>query len=420
MNIWLVTTGEPVQTDGDNPRLLRTGIFAEFLVKHGQEVTWWQSAFSHAKLEPRFLENKILSVEGYTLVFLKGKGYKKNISLDRIIDHYKVAQQFKKVSIDFPKPDIIVCSFPTFSLCEKTLEYGKKNNVPVLIDYRDLWPETFVNAIPQRFQVFGKIAFIPMFSKARNIFKRATGIISITEPILNIALEKVGRAKNNFDNVFPLGYRKNEGKISDEVYSFWKNLGIESGKSSYVCYFGKIGHQFELDTVIDAAKILAERKINITFVLCGNGDKLEYFKAQSENLTNVIFSGYINAVQIRSLMQMSQIGIAPYFSTLDFNSSLPNKAIEYMSEGLTIVTSLKDGYLGKFVTDNNIGYCYSNGNPTELADLLVQLSENKENLERNKNKILEIFEEKFKSEKVYNDYMLHLQNTIQTFKSETK
>ncbi len=419
MNVWLLTTHEPVRIDGANTRLLRTGIFAEFLVKAGHNVLWWQSTFNHAELSHRFTEKKTMSIMGASVIFLKSNGYKQNISLGRVIDHFQVAKSFSKAAAQFPKPDILVCSFPPFSHSERALDYGKKNNIPVLIDYRDMWPEAFINAMPQRFQGIGYRLLQPMFRKAHNIFQRATGIVTITEPFLDIALEKIGRTKTNFDIVIPLGYKKNELAIPESITDFWKKIGIEPNKSFYVCFFGKIGHQFELDTVINAAKIIAGRKLNITFVFCGNGDRLDYFKMKAADTPNIIFSGYINSEQIQSLMQMSPVGVAPYFCTLDFNSSLPNKAFEYMSEGLTIVTSLKDGYLGKFLKDNNMGYAYSNGNPKELADLLIELLEKKEQLELNRSKIKEIFESKFKSDIVYGTYMMHLEKTVKAFNEMT-
>ena len=59
-------------------------------------------------------------------------------------------------------------------------EYGKKQNIPVIIDYRDMWPEVFVDILPKKIRLFGRIALFQLFSKTRNVFKKADGLIGIT------------------------------------------------------------------------------------------------------------------------------------------------------------------------------------------------------------------------------------------------
>ena len=55
----------------------------------------------------------------------------------------------------------------------------------------------------------------------------------------------------------------------------------------------------------------------------------------------MLFPGWVNKPEIWILMRIAQVGLAPYRSTEDFIISIPNKAIEYMSAGLPVISSLK-------------------------------------------------------------------------------
>ena len=118
---------------------------------------------------------------------------------------------------------LLLLTFPTLGLCEAAVEYGKKQNIPVIIDYRDMWPEVFVDILPKKMRLFGRIALFQLFSKTRNVFSKADGLIGITEEFLNLGLKKIGRQKHKMDAVFPLAYLENQFSESqlEEADKYW-------------------------------------------------------------------------------------------------------------------------------------------------------------------------------------------------------
>ena len=82
MKIWLITIGEPIPTDGKDVRLLKTGLFADWLQKKGYNVTFINSTFDHYKRKQRFEATKIIEFKkNYKIVLLWGSEYSKSISL---------------------------------------------------------------------------------------------------------------------------------------------------------------------------------------------------------------------------------------------------------------------------------------------------------------------------------------------------
>lgn len=419
MKIWLVTIGEPIFHPLNKLRLHRTGILAKFIAENTvNEVVWWTSTFSHFTKEHSYDSDTSVEVlQGLKMIAMRGKGYKKNISIDRIIDHAQIADKFKRMIKHEEKPDIIVVAFPTMGLCRVAVEYGKTNDVPVLIDYRDMWPEVYVDILPHKFKSVGKFVLRTLFDKVSTLFSEAYGIIGITQDFLDLALQKARRGRREADGVFPLGYLLNQYNDFDleDAKRFWASVLDSNSKRFRICFFGAIGYQSNWDTIIKAALLIKERNMNVEFVICGSGDKLEEMKVSSNGNNHIFFPGFVSAAQIRSLMEISDIGLCAYLPKESYMNSVPGKAIEYMSGGLPILSTLKGGTLGHLIDDNRIGFHYDHDSAESLINVLNQIIQNRGDLKEMQAKINMIYKENFDAYHVYGEYASHLEKVVKAY-----
>jgi glycosyltransferase involved in cell wall biosynthesis len=420
MNIWLVTIGEPIPHDKNKLRLHRTGILAKLISENSNhKVIWWTSNFNHFTKEHIFEKETDFNVnQNLRLIALNGKGYKRNVSIDRIIDHKQIANSFSKRIVTTSKPDIIVVAFPTLELCEICTSFGKKHRVPVIIDYRDMWPEVFVDITPGIAKPFIKIALLPLFKRTDNAFNSATGLIGITKEFLKMGLLKASRKTNKYDAIFPLAYLKNQynQKDIDQAISFWKDKLVVKNHKLRICFFGTLGHQFDFDTIISAVELLNNDYVfDFEIVLCGSGDKEIQLKENAVKLKGVILPGYMGAAQIRTLLELSDIGLCPYNVNKAFLGSIPGKAIEYMSAGLPLLSTLEKGELGNLIDENSIGFHYEFGNPESLARKIKELISKKSELKAMSTKILELYEKEFDAENIYCFYLKHLEFVVKKY-----
>lgn len=419
MKVWLITAGEQLPIDINNPRLMRTGIFAHLLAENGHEVTWWSSTFNHTTKQFRFTENtKIALYKNLQLNLLHGKGYTLNLSIDRIINHYQVAKNFRKISYTEQKPDIIIASFPTPDLAKSAVDFGKKFNIPVLIDVRDLWPEAFLEFFPPFLKPIGRILLAPLYNQVSNILKNASGLISITKPFLDISLNKIRQPLRPTDGVFAFGYKKNTEPISDndERIKKLESLLIKDDSIFKLCFFGTLSHQFDIDTIINAAKVLETKHMLVRFIICGEGDKLQYYKTKAKNLSNIIFTGFIGSYQIKYIMSISNVGLAPYIVNENFTNNFPNKIIEYFSEALPVLTCLT-GHIQNSLKENNCGFFYENGNTQSLVELIETLLSKPDLLQSASENALALYERAFEADKVYTKYMNHVEKVVENHKN---
>lgn len=411
MNIWIVTIGEQLpKIDGKNIRTWRSVMLSNELLKKGHSVVRWTSTFDHSRKIHRFEETtEINSEKNYKLVFLKSSGYEKNISFKRIKDHILLGKLFKEAILKYPKPDVILCSLPILELCEEATLYGKKNNIPVVLDARDMWPDIFEEALPKILRPLAKVLLYPMYRKVRNSCKNATALSGISEPYILWLLNYANRKRKGYDRYFPMAYseRVPEKNAIANADTYWDLLGVSKNEFN-ICLFASFENGFDIDTVIESAKILLNNNSCIKFVLCGDGSRLNEYRLKSKNYKNILFPGWVDGDKIWTLMRRSSVGLLPYWNKPNFLLNIPNKPIEYLSAGLPLVSSLR-GVIGDYITANNCGVFYSS--PNELAEKLNFLQKNNDIRENMSINAFNLFKKEFVSEKVYSDmadYLLEI------------
>jgi glycosyltransferase involved in cell wall biosynthesis len=425
MNIWLITIGEPVPIDQNvGERLHRTGFFADFLSKNGHEVTWWTSTFDHWKKNHLFPEDTTLVKQGqYRIKLLKGTGYKRNISFGRIRDHKVIAKKFSIFAKEESQPDIIICAFPTIELCIEAINYGRTNHVPVAIDIRDLWPDIFFEYVPRIAQGVMRVLLRSMVKKTQMVFQNADAILGITEQIVEWGLQYGNRDKSPNDKSFFLGYsvtKLDENQISI-AESFWDDLGVTKDDSRFTAIFiGTLGKQFDFETIIRSFKKHKAIHTTSRLVICGVGESMDNIKKLSSEDESIILAGWINADQINVLMKRATIGINPLQDRFDFLKTVNNKAIEYLSAGLPIISSPNHGVLFDLLKTHECGKSYSAGNSDELCTCFNVLSEDKNLVANFSKNAEELFYRMFSAENVYSDMLNHAMSIIEGYQNGDK
>jgi glycosyltransferase involved in cell wall biosynthesis len=412
MKIWLITIGEPLPTDGPNERLLRTGILAGMLSNAGHEVLWWTSSFDHVRKTHRVEQDTSIQItDNYRLVMLRSSGYQRNISVARLTDHREHARKFTVLAPSESVPDVILCSMPTIELSRAAVQYAIARNIPIALDIRDLWPDIFVDHAPPWTQGLARLLLQPLFRDLRWACSKATAITGITAPIVAWGLSYADRPRTDLDRDFPLGYveQKPTNEEIENARTYWKEHGIGCDPHEFViCFFGTIGRQFDLDTVIEAARRLNGGTRPFRFVLCGTGDRLSHYQNRAHGLSNVVFPGWVGASEIWVLMRLAKLGLAPYCNTKDFRSSLPNKSIEYLSSGLPLVSCLT-GVLHNLLERNNCGVTYAEGDVGSLVSILEQSFDNRHYLYEKAHNALKLYKEMYTADRVYTNMMIYLE-----------
>ncbi|MCE5315631.1 MAG: glycosyltransferase family 4 protein [Armatimonadota bacterium] len=418
MKVWIVTIGEPVPVEEQSRDILqRAGQLACFLAEHGHDVMWWTSTFDHFRKKHLFdKDTEIRPSEHLRIRLLRGTGYRRNISYARIRDQRIIAAKFaKQASADKEQPDVIVASLPVIELCEESVKYGKNRKVPVVLDMHDMWPDICVDTMPAPVRPIVRLLLSPMFAQTRRACAEATAIIGMTDAFVDWGLSRAGRSKGYLDRSFPFGkslYHQNLDQVRT-AEEFWDSQAIYADSNEFIiCFFGAIGYHFDLESPIQAVRILENEGHKIRLVICGTGDRLEHYKSVAKDVKSVVFPGWMNAAQINVLMKRSSLGLDPMPDRYDFLASINNKALEYMSAGLPVVSCPKAGVLYDVLKEHQCGMSYDYGDTCGLASILRDLM-----LDPDKRKMLsensaQLFQSKFTAESVYGEMMAYLSEVV--------
>jgi len=419
MKIWLVTIGEPLPIDGDNQRLQRAGMMAKVLANRGHEVTWWTSSFNHALKKDRCQKDETAEIDpNLRITMMYAPGYAKNVSLQRIANHLLLARRFTHLADKAPSPDIILAALPSIALAAASAEYGRACSVPVVLDIRDLWPDVFLDLAPAAVRELARIPLLPAFRLTARACRQATAIIGLTKPFVDWGLKHAGRPATSLDKEFFMGYtseRPGEKEIQ-QAEQYWTDMGAGKDDNEFiVSFFGHIGHCFDFDTVVKAARILNKQSRPIRFVLCGNGERVEYYRAQADDCTNILFPGWVNFPKIWVLLRRSAVGLAPYINIDNFSLNLPNKPPEYFSAALPVITGLH-GVLSDLLEQTGTGVVYEAGNPTDLAQNLCALFDDPVRRRRMSDNARELYLRRFQADDIYGALANHLELVIDHYK----
>ena len=371
-------------------------------------MTWWSSTWMH--YEKRFVSQSDFqtTLEDGTKVFLihAKKGYQKHVSVKRLLYCRRMGKLFRKRINKFDeKPDLIICSWPLIELAYESIRYAKRNNIPVIIDIRDLWPEIFIQPFKGIKQLIAKAGVKLLYNfKVKYAVKNAYQIIGVTKDAVDLSY-RWGRKANSIDHPLFLSCLRKEYDEESKDFAMrkWESFGIKDGDKIFV-YVGSIHlRNAKLDLIIQVAKQLP----NIKFVFCGKGPDYDALVNDSKGFENIVFPGYMNELELSVLERIATCGILPYSNTPDFINALPNKLGEYLSNGLPVLTHLK-GDSRTILEAHSCGSYFSNC--TELKQLVLRYSMDNDLLSSSKNNALSLFGEYFNADVVYADF-------IDTFKT---
>jgi len=413
LSVWLLRSGEPLPSDGGEPRLLRMGLIAGELSRKAG-VIWWCSSFDHSKKEFRVGANTDIEIcESLRLKMLYACGYKKNLSIRRII-HYKIeAHKFLKLAEQETEPDIIVAAMPPIEYAHAAVKYAKKRGIPVIIDVRDRWPELYeeyFNGIKR----LVRIAITPFKEQLAWTLKHATGIFATSELFLEWALGYAGRPRNIFDRYYFVSYPDPNITIQEQDTQKWYQAGIEED-DFICCFFGEFGYAVDLETVLETAVLIEQEVPKVKFVICGTGQKMESYKKITRSIGNVIYPGWVDRRQICALGKIADAGLLAYKPSKNYECSFPNKFGEYLALGLPLLIRPK-GVMQGLAMEHHCGLSYND--PTSLCDAIVYLSNHPEETEQMKLNSRALYEESFRADVVYRDMANYVLDIAKSFRGD--
>lgn len=367
MNIWIVSHYTTTPRYSGSSRHFD---FSKELLKRGHSVTIFASSIHYQVLKEtinysgkRFV---IEEIEGIRFVWIKSYPYNKNNwkrfvnMLSFSMNTYKIA---KKIGLE--KPSILFgSSIHLFAVYTAHL-LSKKFRVPLVMEVRDLWPETLIDFGFSRWHpLVIVLAFLEKF-----LYKRSKKIISLLPnagkyiETLGIPTDKIVYIPNGVDLE---KFAPTPGEQSTQ------NNQLES--PFYVTYAGAIGIPNNIVVLIAAAEQLYKEYPKIKFLIVGAGrEKARLIETvRRKGLLNVEFRDPVPKKNLVTILKNSEILFAALkgVKLFEYGISL-NKLFDYMAAGKPVITSINSS--NNPVKEANAGICVLADRHGEIADAIIKL-----------------------------------------------
>ena len=264
------------------------------------------------------------------------------------------------------RPDVIYAYHPPLTVGISASLIKLFRRVPVVYDIQDMWPDTL----------------------------RATGMLSNTKllSVVSRVCDWVYRQVSHIVVLSP-GFKKllvdrgvPDSKI-DVIYNWADEAALRTpngaapeilcaGDKFRILFAGNMGKAQALETVLEAALILQQRKARVDFIMLGGGVEVENLKQRSKDLelTNVVFLPPVPMSEVGSYLHAADALLVHLRQDPLFEITIPSKTQAYMAAGKPLLMAV-NGDAADLVVHARCGVFAESENAFALANAAEELSQ---------------------------------------------
>lgn len=392
MRVSIISAFDPIP--GDDAQLIRYASLAHIFAQHNHIVHYFSSSFFHLNKTQRVFNSWQDSNfdKNIKLQLIRTNSYKKNISVRRLINHFsfafKLKQSFKKHILQ-QKPDLVIVAFPPVLSAHSIVKLCNQNNIKVVVDVQDLWPDAFRMIIRNR--LIYKLVSHWLLLKRNAAFRNANYLSAVSETYKHLLAEY-----QPTENI----YHANLGiniKLFQQNFSQEWDMIKKDPSEKWIVFLGTASHNPDLLNITTIAAQMPDDR----FILLGRNES--YGKIQnditSKKLNNLLLIGNTTFHNIVNIL--FRCNAALLFIDKRSGTSLPNKLFYYLLAGLPIISNYKNTDLEYLAETLNCIFFTDPSNNDDFTDS-IQKAVAVSSSERNNFRTFAL--ENFDSENIYNRY----------------
>jgi len=260
------------------------------------------------------------------------------------------------------KADVIYVYHPPLTVGMAGAVIGFFRRTPFVYDIQDLWPDT----LKATGMLTNDRALSVVAGVCNWVYKRANHLVVLSPGFKRRLIER-GVPESKLTVIY---------NWCDEP-SLESNHKLDSGvlpDGFNVVFAGNMGHAQALDTVLDAAELVAKSNSQINFVLVGSGIQEAALKGLvvERELLNVHFIPRMPMSKVGALLRSADALLVHLKKDKLFDITIPSKLQAYMAIGRPIIMAV-DGDAATLVNEADCGVCCESQNSQALAQQVLLL-----------------------------------------------
>ena len=290
-------------------------------------------------------------------------------SIKRILCYSSLALSLSTLAPFFIKPaDVafVVQGPATLGLPATIVKWLR--GIPFVYNIQDLWPDSLLST-----GMFNSRTGLKLLHAWCNYTYRQAARITVISPGMKQVLLERGVPENKVEVLYNWCDDDQICRAEpDETLA--RNLGL-AGKFNII-FAGNMGAAQALDSVIEAAALIAPRYPDIQFVFIGSGMDVETLKALAaqKNLANVLFLPRMEVEEIGNVLRLADVLLVHLRRDPLFEITIPSKTQAYLAMGRPILMAA-EGDAADLVTRAQAGVSCEPQNTQSIAKAVGQLYE---------------------------------------------
>ena len=230
--------------------------------------------------------------------------------------------------------DVVVVSSPTFFSIFAAWVLARVKRASLVVEIRDLWPAIFVElgVLTDR-RVIAVLEWLERWA-----YRQAALVVVVSEGFRDdlvrrgVPAGKVATIRNGADvERFTPGGDPGPGR---------ERLRAQPGEE-VVLYLGAHGISHGLDTVLDAAALLAGQPVRVALVGEGAERAALVARVEREGLGNVTMLPGVPRDEVPELLAAADIALVPLRDVPLFATFIPSKIFEYLASGTPVIGAVR-------------------------------------------------------------------------------
>lgn len=284
----------------------------DVLDSNGFETVYISSDFHHTLKKYVELDKSIVPI--------RVRAYKKNISVDRLLSHRDFSKEvFRYLCKE--QPELLYIKFPPNSLVKTAYEYKKNHKCKIILDLFDLWPESLpVNESIKRMLY----PFMRMWARYRDKYISCADLV----------MTECDMYRDVLGDVLPSNTKTLYLTKQDIRYKFqpakYKNVNL--------CFLGGINNLIDIESIGKVIRQFCEQGM-VSLDIIGDGQyKDSLISIAKINGANTRFHGILYDEEVKyRIMSNCDFGLNLIKSSTKIALSL--KSIEYFRAGLGVINN---------------------------------------------------------------------------------
>ncbi len=263
------------------------------------------------------------------------------------------------------RADLIYVYHPplTVGLAAATAQLFRRT--PIVLDIHDLWPDT----LPATGMLTNSRLLRHIGRACNWLYRRSTRIIVQSDGFKQLLCE---RGVPGDKLVTVIGWSDERAILQPANV---EPVGFPSDRSLRVLFAGNMGRAQALDSVIEAASLLAEtgHAQDIRFLFLGSGLALDELKAQAAGLSNVAFLGRVPPSEVGAYFSAADCLLVHLRDDPLFAITIPSKTQAYLLAGKPILMAV-NGEASRLIETAKAGVTACPQDPSSIAEACLELA----------------------------------------------